>query len=71
MNLSKAKKEIARDIISLGSPVFFLLALARISITSNYPYLVKVALAGILFLILIFFFKANIHAGLGIIVLTI
>ncbi|MEK6760424.1 MAG: hypothetical protein AABX93_00715 [Nanoarchaeota archaeon] len=69
MNLLKIKKEIARDIISLGGPVFFILALVRISITANYPYLSKIALAGILFLALMFWFKANLHSGLGIIIL--
>ena len=69
MNISKIKKEVARDIISLGGPVFFILALVRISITANYPYIAKLALAGILFLILMIWLKANIHSGLGIIIL--
>ena len=68
MNFHKIKKEVARDIISLGGPVFFALALVRISITANYPYLAKLALAGILFLILMLWLKANIHSGLGIII---
>ena len=69
MNFHKIKKEVARDIISLGGPVFFALALVRISITADYPYLAKLALAGILFLILMLWLKANIHSGLGIIIL--
>ena len=70
MNLNNFLKESARDIISLGSPAFFILALARISITSNYIYLGKVALAGFLFLGLMYFFKANIHLGLGLIIVV-
>ena len=68
MKLNNFLKESARDIISLGSPIFFILALARISITNNYSYLAKVAFAGFLFLALMYFFKANIHLGFGIII---
>ena len=60
----------ARDLISFGSPVFFLLALARIAITENYSYLGKVAIAGILFFLLIYFLKGNIYSGLGLIILV-
>ena len=70
MKLDNFLKESARDIISLGSPIFFILALARISITDNYSYLAKVALAGFLFLSLVYFFKANIRIGFGIIIVV-
>ena len=70
MKTNNFLKESARDIIALGSPVFFILALARILITENYPYLAKVAFAGLLFLALMYFFKANIHLGFGIIILV-
>lgn len=69
MNISKIKKEVARDVIALGGPVFFLLALVRISITANIPYISKIALAGILFIAMMIWFKASIHAGLGVIIL--
>ncbi|MBI2042808.1 hypothetical protein HYT25_00265 [Candidatus Pacearchaeota archaeon] len=70
MKLNYFLKESARDIVAFGSPVFFLLALARIAIIENYIYLGKVALAGILFLILMYSFKANIHLGFGMIILV-
>src|SRR3989344_2501294 len=63
-------KETARDFIALGSPVFFILVIARISFLSHYEYLSQFAIAGILFLILFFLFNANMHSGLGFIVLT-
>ncbi len=70
MKIKNFLKESARDIIALGSPIFFILALARISITNNYSYLAKVALAGFLFLVLIYFFKGNIRLGFGIIIVV-
>ena len=69
MNVSKIKKEAARDIIALGSPVFFLLVIARIFLLSNYAYLSQFIIAGILFLAMMFFIKANYYSGLGLIVL--
>lgn len=69
MNLLKIKKEIARDLIALGSPIFFLLVIVRISITENFAYLSQFLIAGILFLFLMFLLKANMRAGLGIILL--
>jgi len=62
-------KEIARDVIALGSPVFFLLVLARVALLSNFEYLSQFVIAGILFVVLFLFFVGNIHSGLGIIVL--
>lgn len=62
-------REFARDIIALGSPIFFLLVLIRISMIPKYDYLSQFLIAGVLFLILMFLFKANLYSGLGIIVL--
>ena len=64
-----SRKEIARDVIALGSPVFFLLVLARVALLSNFEYLSQFVIAGILFVVLFLFFVGNIHSGLGIIVL--
>jgi len=72
MNSLKDKislKEIARDIIALGSPIFFVLVVARIYLLSNFEYLSQFLIAGILFLVLFFIFKADIYSGLGLIVL--
>lgn len=62
-------KETARDIIALGSPVFFILVIARIFLLSNFAYLSEFIISGILFIPLMYFLKANIYSGLGLIVL--
>ncbi len=64
-------KDSARDLIAFGSPVFFILAMARVSITENLSYLSQFVLAGILFLLLMILFAANYRAGLGIILLIL
>ena len=69
MKKSNTINELYRDIISFGSPIFFILVLVRVSMTKNYVYLSQFFVAGILFLILMFIFKSNIHSGLGIILL--
>lgn len=69
MNLSKIKKEIARDVIALGSPIFFLLVVARIFLLSNYAYLSQFIISGILFFPIAFFSKPNYYSGLGLVVL--
>ncbi|MEK6842642.1 MAG: hypothetical protein AABX84_02405 [Nanoarchaeota archaeon] len=69
MKIENFLKESARDIIAFGSPIFFILVLARIFLLSNYSYLSQFIIAGILFLPLIYFFKANIYSGFGLIVL--
>ena len=63
-------REIARDFIALGSPVFFILVIARIYLLSNFEYLSQFIIAGVLFFILIFLFKGNLYSGLGLIVLV-
>jgi len=62
-------REIARDFIALGSPIFFALVILRISLLSNPEYLSQFVIAGILFFILIFFFKGSMYSGLALIVL--
>ena len=63
-------KEIARDLISLGSPIFFLLVLVRVSMTANYVYLSEFIISGILFLAFVFLFNANVYSGLGFVALV-
>jgi len=63
-------KEIARDFIALGSPIFFIIVVARISLLSNFEYLSQFIIAGILFIISVFSFKVNLYSGLGLIVLV-
>lgn len=62
-------KELARDIIALGSIPFFLLVIIRIWLLNNNSYLLQIIISGVLFLILSYFFKANFYAGLAWIVL--
>ena len=49
-------KELARDFIALGSPIFFIIVIVRISLLSNYEYLSQFIIAGVLFLISVFLF---------------
>jgi len=62
-------KEIARDLIALGGLPFFLLVVIRVSIHPDFHYISQFVIGGILFFILKFLFKANIHSGLGFILL--
>lgn len=63
-------REFARDLIALGSPIFFILVIARIFLLSNFEYLSQFLIAGILFFSLAYFLKGNIYSGSGLIVLT-
>src|SRR3990167_5941481 len=70
MKTEKFLKEFARDVVALGSPVFFVLVLARIFLLSNYTYLSQFVISGILFFPMAYFFKSNLYSGLGLIVLV-
>ena len=70
MNEKNFLKEIPRDFVAIGGPVFFALVLARVLIISDYQYLMQFLFAGILFFVLIFLFKANLPSGLGLIMLV-
>ena len=54
MNEKNFLKEIQRDFVAIGGPVFFALVLARVLIISDYQYLMQFLFAGILFFILIY-----------------
>ncbi len=62
-------KETARDLIALGSPIFFIIVIARIYLLSNYSYLSQFIIGALIFFPLMFLLKANIYSGLGLIVL--
>lgn len=62
-------KETARDLIALGSPVFFIIVLARIFLLSDYNYLSQFIIGALIFFPLMFLLKANMYSGLGLIVL--
>ena len=62
-------KEFARDFVALGSPVFFVLVLARISILSQPYYLSQFIIAAVIFFLLMILFKSDLYSGLAFIVL--
>jgi len=64
------KKELARDMIALGSIPFFIIVLIRVAILHNPLYLAQFVIAGALFLILAFIFKSDTYSGLALIVMV-
>ena len=62
-------KELSRDLIALGGLPFFLLVIIRVSINPDFHYILQFVIAGILFLIMKFLFKSEIHSGLALILL--
>ena len=62
-------REFARDVIALGSPIFFLLVLVRISILSKPYFLSQFIVAGVIFFLLALIFKSDLYSGLGFIIL--
>ena len=64
------KKEVARDIMALGSIPFFLIVIVRIIILENPEYLFQIVFAGIFFLPLYAIFKSSLHLGLGLILVA-
>lgn len=61
--------EIARDLIALASIPFLLLTIARVWIGPLY-YPMQFIISSIIFFILGIIFKAELHAGLGVILVT-
>jgi hypothetical protein len=61
-------KEQARDLIAIGSVPFLVLTLARVSMIAAY-YPMQFIISSILFFILKMIFKAELHAGIGFILL--
>jgi len=62
-------KEVARDLIALGSPLFFAVVVARIYFLSNWAYLSQFIIGGILFYTLAILLKTDKRAGMGVILL--
>lgn len=61
-------KEQARDLIAIGSIPFLVLTIARVSVITAY-YPMQFTISSILFFILKMIFKAELHAGVGLILL--
>jgi membrane-associated HD superfamily phosphohydrolase len=62
-------KEQARDLIAFGSIPFLVLTIARVSEVATY-YVMQFIISSILFFILKMIFKAELRAGIGLILLT-
>ena len=62
-------KEAARDTIALGSIPFLMLTIARVSVVATY-YVMQFIISSVMFLILKKIFKAELHAGIGLILLA-
>ncbi|MEN7981848.1 MAG: hypothetical protein ABFQ65_00175 [Nanoarchaeota archaeon] len=63
-------RETARDLIALGGLPFFILVIARVWLISKQYYQFQFIFGGIIFLILMFIFRGELHAGLGLIALV-
>ncbi|MAG78837.1 hypothetical protein CMI40_00475 [Candidatus Pacearchaeota archaeon] len=63
-------REIARDIIALGSIPFLILVLVRVLLIEKPFYFYQFLIAGIIFLVFMIIFKYNLYAGLGLIILV-
>jgi uncharacterized membrane protein YccC len=62
-------KELARDLIAFGSIPFLILTVARVAVLPVY-YPMQFIISSVLFFILKAIFKADLHAGIGFILLT-
>ncbi len=62
-------REQARDLIAVGSIPFLALTVARVSVITAY-YPMQFIISSILFFILKMIFKAELHAGIGFILVT-
>lgn len=61
-------KEFARDFIALGSIPFLVLVIVRVSIRSPFYYIMQFIIGAAIFFVLMSVFKANMHAGLGLMI---
>ncbi len=64
-------KEIARDIVALGSLPFFILVVVRVIILPDQHFLSQFIFAGVIFLLLMPLVKQNLYSGLGLILLVL
>lgn len=63
-------KESARDLISLGSIPFFILVLIRVMMLNKPTYFWQFVISGLIFLVIWFFSKINLYAGLALIIVV-
>jgi len=61
--------EFTRDLIAFGSIPFLVITITRVSVMTIY-YPMQFIVSSILFFILKYIFKANLRAGIGLILLT-
>jgi len=62
------KKEVARDLIALGSIPFFILVLVRVFVIGNMTFFNQFLFSGIIFIVLALIFRASFYPGLALIV---
>lgn len=62
------KKEAARDILALGSWVFFILVIARAAIKPYRPFLDELIIAGVIILVIGFMIKYDSYVARGMVV---
>ena len=62
--------EAARDIVALGGVPFFVLVLVRVWLLDNVTYFSQFVVAGVVFGLVFFMLKQNVHAGLALILLV-
>ena len=62
-------KDLARDLIAIGSPIFFIIVLTRVYLLSNWEYFSQFLIAGVLFYIAAILLKTDKRAGLGVVLL--
>lgn len=68
-DFGKLLKETSRDLIALGGLPFFILIIGRVWMLDKSFYPLQFIIGGIIFLVLMFSFKSNMHSGLGLIAL--
>ena len=69
--MEKWKKEVSRDLLALGSIVFFVVVLARSLIGPYWPFVTQLVIAAvILFLVYLFYKKADYYSARALILVV-
>ena len=63
-------KEVARDLVALGSVPFFVLVLVRVWMLNNPVYFLQFVTSGVVFGLMFLWVRQDVYAGLGLIVLV-
>ncbi|MBT6690091.1 hypothetical protein HN903_04020 [archaeon] len=63
-------KEVARDLVALGSVPFFVLVLVRVWMLNNPVYFLQFVTSGVVFGLMFLWIRQDVYAGLGLIVLV-